>query len=101
MYIYFQSYVAMAYSLQATHAVQLEGEHIARELTTISSVEYAAVLVRRESAPGSVVVHGHGTDKDKPHVITGEGQGPVIIFLHRDQSCIVYGTPSIRLFSYI
>jgi hypothetical protein len=57
--------------------------------------------VRRESAPGSVVVHGHGTKKDKPHVVTGEGQGSVIIFLHRDQSCIVYGTPSIRLFRYI
>lgn len=75
-------------------------EHAAEEFTTISASENAAVLVRREGAPGSVVLLGQGTEKDKPHVITGGGHGSVVIFLRRDQSCIVYGSPSIRLFRY-
>lgn len=75
---------------------------MAREFSIIKSPETAALLVRKQSAPGSIVVLGCGTEVDKPHVITGEGQGQgsVIVFLRKGQSCMVYGNPSVRLFRY-
>ncbi|KAK4893658.1 hypothetical protein LTR49_028477 [Elasticomyces elasticus] len=84
-----------------TATVDLGKEFIAEELTTISSTKAAAVLIRRDSGPGSVVVAGHGTGANKPHVITGQGQGSVVIFVQKGQSCIIYGSPSIRVFAYV
>jgi len=79
--------------------VGLLDEIRAEEFSNFDASKYPAVLVRKDGAPGSVVVHGPGTDKNKPHVITGQDSGAVILFLRKGQSCIVYGNPSIRLFA--
>ena len=64
----------------------------------IGPPKHPAVLVRRDGLSGSVVVAGRGTDQTKPRVTTGKGHGEVIVILEEGQQCIMYGSPSIRLF---
>lgn len=82
----------MLMSLQG-RAVHLGGEIVAEEFTTIFASENPAILVRKDSSPGSVVVAGPKTGQQKPRVDTGQGQGSVLVQLQQDQSCIIYGTP--------
>lgn len=71
---------------------------IAQDFMIVGPPNHPAVLVRRDGASGSVVVAGRGTDQNKPRVTTGENRGRVIVILEEGQQCIMYGSPSIRLF---
>lgn len=73
-------------------------EQIAKEFTIIGPPSCPAILVRKDGASGSVIVAGRGTAQEKPRVSTGKDRGRVIVIMEEGQQCIIYGSPSIRIF---